>query len=81
MPDMTVDRLEWEMAQYEIHYARNCLANALLKAQMYSRRHPKDESARELAKVLHDLKQKTEDALLVALRDPERRRHPEESGT
>lgn len=72
--EVTVGLLAYEMAQFEIHFARNCLASALVKAQVYARYHPQDAGAQALAEVLHDLKQKTEDALLVALRDPQTRR-------
>lgn len=66
-PQISVDSLAWEQAQLEIHLARNALGVALMRAQLYARANPDDKAAQNLAEILHDLKQHTEDALLKAL--------------
>jgi len=70
VPMVSISRLSYEMAQWEIHALRTLLTIIILRVQYYSRRHP---AALELSETLVLLKQRLNDAQLEALLDPKHR--------
>lgn len=73
-PNISIDRLAYEMLEFEVHFVRNALTAALIRAQMYQKTHPHDPRAHEIVDVLDELRHRIEDALMKALRDPDTRR-------
>jgi hypothetical protein len=71
VPKFVVERLTWEMAQWEIHALRGLVTVLVVQVQVYAKSHPE---ARALARALVSFKANMRNAQLEALRDPNKRR-------
>jgi hypothetical protein len=71
VPKFMVERLSWEMAQWEIHALRGLATVLVIQVQMYAKQHPE---ARPLAHALVSLKTHMKEAQIEALMDPVKRR-------
>jgi hypothetical protein len=71
VPKFVVEKLTWEMAQWEIHALRGLVTVLVIQVQVYARQHPE---ARPLAHALVNFKTHMKEAQLEALMDPIKRR-------
>ena len=71
VPKFVVERLTWEMAQWEIHALRGLVTALVIQVQVYAKSHPE---ARPLARALVSFKTHMKEAQLQALKDPAKRR-------
>ncbi len=69
-PKILVDRLQWEMAEWEIHALRGLISVALVQTRLLARRIPE---AAPIANMLEAAKDKLMADALVAMRDPAKR--------
>jgi hypothetical protein len=71
VPKFVVERLTWEMAQWEIHALRGLVTVLVIQVQVYAKEHPE---ARPLASALVSFKTHMKEAQLEAFMDPIKRR-------
>jgi hypothetical protein len=65
-----IERLAWEMAQWEIHALRGLVTTLVLLVQIYARSHPE---AKPLARHLVQVKDHLREDQIEALMDPVKR--------
>lgn len=69
-PNVSVDRLQWEMLEWEVHWLRGMVGAMVVTAQLWARSHPEAQS---LATQLVAIKDTLAVVQLEALRDPAKR--------
>lgn len=69
-PHMTVDQLQWEMLEWEVHWLRGMVGVMVITVQVWARDHPEVEP---LAEHLVAIKDTLAVVQLEALRDPAKR--------